>query len=143
MDFIKRTAFKRANLEVARVMNHTKQAPRGWALTAKRYESRIRVAEERVAKAKKQFDEKKRRLADVKRKQAPGLARADELVSRQKTDLSRSTRTLSLDGERGATKQRLLGITLETTNIVRESVGARARGPRRSDLKKLKTGWTI
>ncbi|RDE16545.1 MAG: hypothetical protein C4K47_01485 [Candidatus Thorarchaeota archaeon] len=84
MDFIKRTAFKRANLEVARVMNHTKQAPKGWAATAKRYESRIKAAEERVAKAKKQLDEKKRRLADVKRKQAPGLARAEELVTRQK-----------------------------------------------------------
>jgi chromosome segregation ATPase len=84
MEFIKRTAFKRANLEVARVMNHTKQAPKGWAGTAKRYDSRIRAAEERVAKAKKQLDEKKRRLSDMKRKQAPGLARAEDLVTRHK-----------------------------------------------------------
>jgi DNA topoisomerase-1 len=100
MDFIKRTAFKRANLEVARVMNHTKQAPKGWPATAKRYESRIKAAEERVTKAKKQLDEKKRRLNDVKKKQASALAKAEELVSRQKQTVEKYKESVSRWRER-------------------------------------------
>ncbi|MHA2362277.1 MAG: hypothetical protein ACXAB6_10190, partial [Candidatus Thorarchaeota archaeon] len=56
--FIKKEAVKRANLEVARVMNHTKQAPKGWERTAERYGERIKKAEPRIEKAKQQLAEK-------------------------------------------------------------------------------------
>ncbi|MFX1606796.1 MAG: hypothetical protein ACFFDD_12955 [Promethearchaeota archaeon] len=68
-EFIKKEAFKRANLEVARVMNHTKQAPKGWSRTADRYKERIKKAEVRVEKAKKQLKEKQQRLRKVKKKE--------------------------------------------------------------------------
>ncbi|MFW9927300.1 MAG: DNA topoisomerase I, partial [Candidatus Thorarchaeota archaeon] len=61
LEFIKKAAFKRANLEVARVMNHTKQAPKGWNRSANRFKERIKKADIRIEKAKAQLKEKQRR----------------------------------------------------------------------------------
>lgn len=88
MEFVKRAAFKRANLEVARVMNHTKQVPKGWAATAKRYQSRIKAAEERVAKARESYEKKR---ATVEKRVAaldPSKPKAAEQTSRAKKTLS-------------------------------------------------------
>jgi DNA topoisomerase-1 len=68
-EFIKKEAFKRANLEVARVMNHTKQAPKGWNRSAERYQERIKKAEIRIEKARAQLKEKQQRLRKVKKKE--------------------------------------------------------------------------
>jgi DNA topoisomerase-1 len=84
-DFIKKEALKRANLEVARVMNHTKQAPKGWARSAKRYEERIKKAEARVVAAKKKLDEARKRLRKVKKKEATARAKKQDLIKKQKS----------------------------------------------------------
>ncbi|MHA2377777.1 MAG: hypothetical protein ACXADS_00700 [Candidatus Thorarchaeota archaeon] len=83
-EFIKKEAIKRANLEVARVMNHTKQAPKGWFRTTERYEERIRKAEERVKKADLQLKEKRKKLRDLKRKEKETLFTRQTTVTRQK-----------------------------------------------------------
>ncbi|MFW9910928.1 MAG: DNA topoisomerase I [Candidatus Thorarchaeota archaeon] len=83
-EFIKKEALKRANLEVARVMNHTKQAPKGWAKSADRYRERIRKAEERVKKAESRLAEKRKRLRAVKKKEKGHLAKRQSAVSKQK-----------------------------------------------------------
>jgi DNA topoisomerase-1 len=83
-EFIKKEALKRANLEVARVMNHTKQAPKGWAKSADRYEERIRKAEERVKKAESRLVEKRKRLRAVKKKEKENLTKRQSAVSKQK-----------------------------------------------------------
>lgn len=84
LEFIKKEAVKRANLEVARVMNHTKQAPKGWAKSADRYKERIRKAGERVKKAESQLAEKRKRLRAVKKKEKENIAKRQSAVSRQK-----------------------------------------------------------
>ena len=68
-EFIKKEAFRRANLEVARVMNHTKQAPAGWSRSADRYKDRIKKAEDRIMKAKALLKEKQSRLRKTKKKE--------------------------------------------------------------------------
>ncbi|RDE17431.1 MAG: hypothetical protein C4K49_02835 [Candidatus Thorarchaeota archaeon] len=83
-EFAKRAAFKSANLEVARVMNHTKQAPKGWASTAQRYESRIRAAEQKLAMTRKRLTSMRARLREVKKKEEAGRAKFEESVQRQK-----------------------------------------------------------
>ncbi|MFW9888124.1 MAG: hypothetical protein ACFFER_08080, partial [Candidatus Thorarchaeota archaeon] len=83
-DFIKKEAMKRANLEVARVMNHTKQAPKGWAKSADRYKERIKRAEERVKKSESQLAEERKKLKAVKKKEKENLAKRQSAVSKQK-----------------------------------------------------------
>ena len=83
-EYIKKEALKRANLEVARVMNHTKQAPSGWPKSAKRYEERIRKAQTRVEKAKQALIEKQRRLRKTRKKEKDNIAKKQELVKKQK-----------------------------------------------------------
>jgi len=83
-EFIKKEAFKRANLEVARVMNHTKQAPAGWNRTAGRYRERIKKAETRVVKAKSQLLEKQKRLRKIKKKEDEARKTKQVRVSKQK-----------------------------------------------------------
>ncbi|MHA1943098.1 MAG: hypothetical protein ACW96M_01755, partial [Candidatus Thorarchaeota archaeon] len=68
-EFIKKEAFRRANLEVARVMNHTKQAPKGWSRSAERYKERIKKSEIRIEKAKVQLKEKQKKLRKIKKKE--------------------------------------------------------------------------
>jgi DNA topoisomerase-1 len=68
-EFIKKEAFRRANLEVARVMNHTKQAPAGWIRSADRYKDRIKKAEIRIEKAKVLLKEKQSRFRKAKKKE--------------------------------------------------------------------------
>ncbi len=84
LEFAKRTAFKRANLEVARVMNHTKQAPKGWANTAQRYESRIRTAEQKLAVTRKQLSSMRVRLREAKKREDAARTMFEESVQRQK-----------------------------------------------------------
>ncbi len=83
-DFIKKEAFKRANLEVARVMNHTKQAPKGWSRTAQRYEDRLKKAEIRIQKAKKALAERRARLRKRKKTETTFQTKKQELVTKQK-----------------------------------------------------------
>ncbi|TFF96532.1 hypothetical protein EU546_01180 [Candidatus Thorarchaeota archaeon] len=82
--FIKKEALKRANLEVARIMNHTKQAPKGWPRRAKRYEERMKKAHVRVEKAKKALADKQKKLRQRRRKEKAALKKKQELVKKQK-----------------------------------------------------------
>jgi DNA topoisomerase-1 len=84
-EFIKKDAFKRANLEVARVMNHTKQAPKGWSRSAARYQERIKKAEKRVQKTKSELSEKQLRLRRIKKKEFEARSRRQELIGKRKT----------------------------------------------------------
>jgi chromosome segregation ATPase len=83
-EFIKNEAFKRANLEVARVMNHTKQAPKGWSSSAIRYQERIKKAEKRVQKAKSELNEKQLRLRKIKKKESAARSKKQELIGKRK-----------------------------------------------------------
>jgi DNA topoisomerase-1 len=83
-EFLKKEAFKRANLEVARVMNHTKQAPKGWSRSAERYKERIRKADVRIAKAKAQLKEKQKRRRKVKKKEDEQRKGKQVRISKQK-----------------------------------------------------------
>jgi DNA topoisomerase-1 len=83
-DFIKKDAFKRANLEVARVMNHTKQTPKGWRRRAERYEERIKKAEKRIKKAKEKLAEKRARLRTHKKKENEKRVQKERQVTKQK-----------------------------------------------------------
>jgi DNA topoisomerase-1 len=86
-EFIKKAAFKRANLEVARVMNHTKQAPKGWSRSADRYRDRIKKAEARVQKAKANLKDRQSRLRKLKKKEADARAKKQELIKKKKATL--------------------------------------------------------
>ncbi|MFW9910414.1 MAG: hypothetical protein ACFFEF_17800, partial [Candidatus Thorarchaeota archaeon] len=83
-EFIKKEAFKRANLEVARVMNHTKQAPKGWNKSATRYQERIKKAEKRVQKIKSDLSEKQLRLRKIKKKESDARSKKQELIGKRK-----------------------------------------------------------
>ena len=83
-EFIKKEAFKRANLEVARVMNHTKQTPKGWNKSANRYQERIKKAEKRIQKVKTQLREKQTRLKKIKKKEADIKLKKQELITKRK-----------------------------------------------------------
>ena len=89
-DFIKKEAFKRANLEVARVMNHTKQAPKGWSRTAERYRDRIKKAEVRVLKAKNLLKEKQSRARKIKKKEATFRSNKQERITKQKASVEKN-----------------------------------------------------
>ncbi|MFW9959219.1 MAG: hypothetical protein ACFFCT_14200 [Candidatus Odinarchaeota archaeon] len=84
-EFIKKEAFKRANLEVARVMNHTKQAPKGWSKSATRYQERIKKAEKRVQKIRSELSEKQLRLRKIKKKESDTRSKKQELIGKRKT----------------------------------------------------------
>ncbi|MGY5859878.1 MAG: DNA topoisomerase I [Candidatus Thorarchaeota archaeon] len=88
-EFIKKAAFKRANLEVARVMNHTKQAPKGWSSSADRYRDRIKKAEVRVQKAKINLKNQQTRLRKIKKKEAADRAKKLELIKKKKDTLEK------------------------------------------------------
>jgi len=83
-EFIKKEAFKRANLEVARVMNHTKQAPKGWSRTAERYKERIKKSEVRIEKARSQLKERQQRLRRAKKKEEEIRKGKQARIARQK-----------------------------------------------------------
>ena len=83
-EFIKKDAFKRANLEVARVMNHTKQAPVGWRRSADRYRERIRKSEVRVEKAKSKLKEKQMRFRKVKKREDEARRAKQDRISKRK-----------------------------------------------------------
>ncbi|MFX1483169.1 MAG: DNA topoisomerase I [Promethearchaeota archaeon] len=88
--FIKKAAFKRANLEVARVMNHTKQAPKGWSRSADRFKGRIKKADARVQKAEEHLKEKQQRLRQTKKKEDDARRSKQERVSKQKSSVESS-----------------------------------------------------
>ena len=83
-EFIKKAAFKRANLEVARVMNHTKQAPKGWSSSAERYRDRIKKAEVRVQKAKSDLKNQQTRFRKIKKKEDIDRAKKQEMIKKKK-----------------------------------------------------------
>jgi DNA topoisomerase-1 len=86
-EFIKKAAFKRANLEVARVMNHTKQAPKGWSNSADRYRDRIKQAEVRVQKATVNLKNQQTRIRKLKKKEDNDRAKKQELIKKKKETL--------------------------------------------------------
>jgi DNA topoisomerase-1 len=89
-DFIKKEAFRRANLEVARVMNHTKQAPKGWSRSAERYKERIKKATVRIEKAKTKLKEKQARLRKVKKKEDELRKGKQDRISKQKQSVEKN-----------------------------------------------------
>jgi DNA topoisomerase-1 len=93
-DFIKKEAVKRANLEVARVMNHTKQAPKGWSKSTDRYRERISKASDRIKKAEKQLTEKRKKLRAVKKKEKDNLAMRQSTVTKQKEIVEKNKRSV-------------------------------------------------
>jgi DNA topoisomerase-1 len=88
-EFIKKEAFKRANLEVARVMNHTKQAPKGWNKSASRYLGRIKNASLRVQKAKAKLEQKKARLRKIRKNEAAVKSKKQEQIANRKSSVDR------------------------------------------------------
>jgi DNA topoisomerase-1 len=88
-EFIKREAFKRANLEVARVMNHTKQAPKGWSKSASRYLARIKNASIRVQKAETKLEQKKARLRKIRKNEAAVKSKKQEQIANRKSSVNR------------------------------------------------------
>jgi DNA topoisomerase-1 len=89
-EFIKKEAFRRANLEVARVMNHTKMAPKGWSRSADRYKERIKKAEVRIEKAKAQLKEKQARFRKVKKKEDEMRKGKQARISKQKQSVEKN-----------------------------------------------------
>ena len=83
-EFIKKAAFKRANLEVARVMNHTKQAPKGWNRSADRYRDRSKKAGKRGEKAKANLKDRQSHLRKIKKREADARAKKQELIKKKK-----------------------------------------------------------
>ncbi|MFW9806886.1 MAG: DNA topoisomerase I [Candidatus Thorarchaeota archaeon] len=93
-EFIKKEAFKRANLEVARVMNHTKQAPQGWNRSAERYKERIKKADVRIEKAKPQLKDKKTRLRKVQKKEDELRKGKQDRISKQRESVENNLTTV-------------------------------------------------
>jgi DNA topoisomerase-1 len=83
-EFVKKEAFRRANLEVARVMNHTKQAPQGWNRTADRYKDRIKKAEVRIEKAQAQLKETQARFRKIKKNEDEARKGKQARITKQK-----------------------------------------------------------
>jgi DNA topoisomerase IB len=83
-DFIKKAAMKQANLEVARVMNHTKQAPKGWPNSESRYKERIGKASQKIEKAKSTVSDRKKKLRTTKKKETVTQKKQQESIKRQK-----------------------------------------------------------
>ena len=83
-EFIKMEAVKRANLEVARVMNHTKQAPKGWTRSAERFEERIKTAGKKVVAARKPLEDRRRQLRELKKREEAQRTRLQETIGKQK-----------------------------------------------------------
>ncbi|MFQ5831533.1 MAG: hypothetical protein ACE5H4_02420 [Candidatus Thorarchaeota archaeon] len=94
-DFVKKEAVKRANLEVARVMNHTKQAPKGWPRTTERYQERIKKADERIKRAESVLREKKKRLRTIKKKEKDSFQKRQATVSKQKEIVERNKQSVA------------------------------------------------
>ena len=86
-EFIKKEAFRRANLEVARVMNHTKQAPAGWSRSADRYKDRIKKAEVRIEKAKVLLKAPQSRLRKAKKKEDDARKGKQARITKQKASV--------------------------------------------------------
>lgn len=95
-EFIKKEAFKRANLEVARVMNHTKQAPKGWSRSADRYKQRIRNADTRIQKAFVHLKEKQQRLRKLKKKEDELRKGKQARISKQKESVEKNMASVRL-----------------------------------------------
>ncbi|MGY5865083.1 MAG: hypothetical protein RTV41_10810 [Candidatus Thorarchaeota archaeon] len=88
-EFIKKEAFKRANLEVARVMNHTKQAPAGWSRTSDRYKERIKKADIRIEKAKAQLKVSQQRRRKIKKKEDEMRKDKQARITKQKVTIEK------------------------------------------------------
>ncbi len=99
-EFIKREAFRRANLEVARVMNHTKQAPQGWSNSASKYLNRIKKAEVRVQKAMARLTEKKTHLRRIKKNEADARAKKQDLITKKKVFVEKNKTSMDAWRER-------------------------------------------
>jgi len=154
-DFIKKEAFKRANLEVARVMNHTKQAPKGWNRTAERYRDRLKKADIRIEKAKAQLAVKRKRLRTVSRKEKALRTKKQDLVTRQKQIVEKNKATVAIwrekrdkakitwDNARDR-KRRTRGSKRKSMTTKKERIeGAQASIERaRNRLEKAETGLT-
>lgn len=124
-EYIKKAAFKRANLEVARVLNHTKQAPKGWSKTAERYKARLAKADERIAKAKENLATKKKQLRVQKKK-------AEQNIEKKKAALARAR-------ERVETAKARVAAMREKHERAREAL-ARAKAQKKSVRESKRKG---
>ncbi len=95
-EFVKKEAFRRANLEVARVMNHTKQAPPGWNRSAERYKERIKKSEVRIVKATTQLKEAQARFRKIKKKEDEARKGKQERITKQKTSVENNMASVRL-----------------------------------------------
>ncbi|MHA2300506.1 MAG: DNA topoisomerase I [Candidatus Thorarchaeota archaeon] len=95
-EFIKKEAVKRANLEVARVMNHTKQAPKGWPKSSDRYRDRISKASERIKKAEKQLADKRKKLRVVKKTEKDNHTSRQATVTKQKEIVEKNKKSVAM-----------------------------------------------
>ncbi|MBD3158544.1 MAG: DNA topoisomerase I [Candidatus Lokiarchaeota archaeon] len=88
-DFIKKEAVTKANLEVARIMNHTKQEPKGWDKRDERFQERLEKADERIEKAKEAVKDKRKRLKDRKATEKERLEKKKQLIKDQEDVVER------------------------------------------------------
>ncbi len=84
-EFIKKEAVKRANLEVARVMNHTKQAPKGWPKSEDRYKERIKRAGKAIDKKRDAVLAKRGRLRVLRKREKKRQRDLHEVVQKKKS----------------------------------------------------------
>ncbi|MBS3794258.1 MAG: hypothetical protein KGY80_05160, partial [Candidatus Thorarchaeota archaeon] len=93
-DFIKKEAVTKANLEVARIMNHTKQEPKGWDKREERFQERLEKADERIEKAKAAIKDKRKRLKDRKATEKERLEKKKRLIKKQEDVVERRWETV-------------------------------------------------
>ncbi len=94
-EFIKKAAFKRANMEVARVMNHTKQEPKSWPKTKERYQIRLKKADERISRARANLDDRRKRLRSLRKKIVKELEKKKESIAKAKERVERDKKKLA------------------------------------------------
>ncbi|MEM2142566.1 MAG: hypothetical protein QXS20_06805 [Candidatus Thorarchaeota archaeon] len=93
-EFVKMEAVKRANLEVARVMNHTKQAPKNWEKSERRFESRLRVAESKIEAARKNVDKQRDKVRSLRKKHERRIGDLRETIARQEELIAQYEQTI-------------------------------------------------
>ncbi len=137
-EFMKKAAFKRANLEVARVMNHTKQAPKGWPKTEERYRLRIVRAEERIKKAERRLADAKRRLAERRKKERTLLNKKRVAIEKFRARVERARQKVEARREQRNRKQEALARAREHLREVRASRGRRSKTTKKERIAKAR-----
>ncbi|TFG10192.1 hypothetical protein EU538_02670 [Candidatus Thorarchaeota archaeon] len=119
--FIKKAAARRANLEVARIMNHTKQAPKSWPRRDKRFQERLKKADKRIAKAEKALADKKKRLKKRRKTERDRIEKKKELIEKQKGVVERRKEKLVEYREKRDSAKETWDNAREEKRAIRES----------------------